>query len=90
MSLKLIELQIAIPRTVDLGKMQEQFNNKAMLSQAQIAEQELKKEELKRKKVAKIEKEDKETILAHHESQQESKRQTEKHPYKGKNFDITG
>ncbi|MDX5474527.1 MAG: hypothetical protein LPK00_03220 [Bacillaceae bacterium] len=90
MSLKLIELQVAVPRTVELGKMQEQFNNKATLAQAQLAEQELKKEEIKRKKVAKIEKEDKESVLTHHETKQGLNRQTEKHPYKGNNFDITG
>lgn len=90
MSLKLIELQVAVPRTVELGKMQEQFNNKAMLAQTQLAEQELKKEEIKRKKVAKIAKEEKESVLTHHEPKKELNKQTDNHPYKGKNFDITG
>ena len=101
MSLKAIEMQVALPRTLDAGKIQEQ-----MLKQGQnmtnIAQDAVQKElERKRNSVMKNE-QSAETKLHKDEKEQDQERQTrepvrvhseeierEHHPYKGINIDYS-
>ncbi|MCF6410594.1 hypothetical protein [Pseudalkalibacillus salsuginis] len=55
MSLKLIELQVAIPRTLDTGKMQEKFQQQSQINQSQAASTEKEKAERNRTSVEKQE-----------------------------------
>ncbi|WP_273125578.1 hypothetical protein [Bacillus weihaiensis] len=103
MSLKNIEMQIALPRTHDAGKIQEQLNQRSQLTQDQLAHSLQKQVELKRTQVQagngneklKLKKED----ASHDQQQQQQKKKREKdqlsddatdHPYKGKNIDFFG
>ncbi|MGY3713895.1 hypothetical protein ACWE42_00055 [Sutcliffiella cohnii] len=85
MGIKLVELQVALHRTVDLGKIQTQHNNHGMVIQAHIAEQKKKQDEIKRKKVNDIKSEEKENT-----SSTQTKQPFERHPHKGNHFDLRG
>lgn len=101
MSLKLIELQVALPRTQELGKMQEQKNQHVMINQ-QLTSEELKlKAEHEKIKSMKMEGKGKGNITSddqssNGQSEQKNRRQKEQesealstHPYKGKHIDIS-
>ena len=100
-SLKLIELQVAVPRTQDIGKIQEQIEQRGQLSQEQLTVGMQKKDERKRKQVNNNEKNDRATLTlkqtSHmHESQEEPEmvededEYKQNHPYKGKFIDFSG
>jgi hypothetical protein len=102
MSLKSLEMQVALPRTQDFGKMQEQMNQRTMVNQQQSSEEEKLKAELDRKRSVKMEGKNKGNISSEDQSsngydEQKKKRQKEKehvedhsaHPYKGKHIDIS-
>ncbi|KAB7668663.1 hypothetical protein [Bacillus sp. B1-b2] len=102
MSLKAIEMQIALPRTMDAGKIQEQQDHKSQ-HMYHLAGQELRKEE-ERKRTAVIKGEaqtplqwrkqkDNEFVnLQKKRSEDETKQEssTFKHPYKGNSIDFSG
>jgi hypothetical protein len=95
MSLKLVELQLALPRTYDIGKIQEQFVQQSQLMQSQLAASIQKKEELQRRQVTAKEKSSevswkKEGNSLLFQANEKSKAAKQNHPYKGKIVDFTG
>lgn len=101
LSLKLIELQVALPRTHEMGKIQEQLEQRSQQMQENIALNGEKSTELKRKQVSKNE----ENQMAKFENNQSSSsfsQQTKRdskekekddkqhHPYKGNFIDFVG
>lgn len=103
MSLKTVELQVAIPRTQDAGKMQEQLNKQGQQFQETLTEKQLKEEQLKRQQVNKyddVEKRDvsdDEEQAQHQEREKKQKKQQKienqahktNHPYIGNRIDFS-
>lgn len=101
MSWKSIEMQVALPRTVDASKMQEQTIKQNDQFQQGLVQNQLKEELQKRKKVngfehaSKINTNNEEQKNQHHNKQQrkndsEQKDQSElEHPFLGKNIDLS-
>ncbi|WP_423410049.1 hypothetical protein AABM38_08895 [Heyndrickxia sp. MSNUG] len=104
MSLKAIEMQIALPRTQDAGKIQEQLQQRGQHLQQHAAQSVTKEDELKRKTViknnqkqeARLNKDD--GSSNHHQEQRnpdknknsETQHIHPNHPYKGKVIDYSG
>ncbi|CAH0346164.1 hypothetical protein [Bacillus sp. CECT 9360] len=104
MSLKAIELQVALPRTHDAGKIQEQWQQKDQLAHHHAANEVHKDDEKKRTAV--IKQEQKEKLSLHKDGegagQEGNQRQPRKkktmdarqkkyqHPYKGISIDYSG
>lgn len=101
MSLKAIEMQIALPRTQDAGKIQEQLQQRGQL-QNDFATENVKKEDDK-KKTTVLKQEQKDITRFHKEGQQKEHSQSqgdrkekqsqqikEAHPYKGTKVDYSG
>jgi len=80
-SLKSIELQVALPKTQEVGKIQNQFHQRAAIEQTQLIAQMRAKEIEKRKKTEKTKK----SLLNEKNTTRDSK---VKEPYKGKYIDI--
>jgi hypothetical protein len=102
MSLKAIEMQIALPRTQDAGKIQEQIQQRGQHLQEHAAQSVTKEDELKRKTVLKNEQKNEAQLhkdgngkdQQRHQSEQKMKKQEklvqQHHPYKGKMIDYSG
>lgn len=103
MTLKAIELQVALPRTHDAGKIQEQMQQRGQQLQDHAAQRVTKEENLKRKTVikneqkqeARLNKEDGSEQKNGSQNEQHSKKKSTKsegepHPYKGKVIDYSG
>jgi NADPH-dependent glutamate synthase beta subunit-like oxidoreductase len=101
MTLKALEMQVAIPRTQDLAKFQEQMHQRPTHEQFLLAQQQLKETERKRKSSEETEnsrfEKEKSKGSAHSEAfvshengrvKGSKKRQPSWHPYKGKRIDI--
>lgn len=101
MSLKLIEMQVALPRTVDAAKIQEQHMQRGQLMNSQ-ANMMVQQDEVKQRTTV-VKQEQKEMARFHENGgntdQQDSKEQKEKqkknnmpdtHPYKGHFIDFSG
>ncbi|MEI3604623.1 hypothetical protein SPD48_02875 [Pseudogracilibacillus sp. SE30717A] len=101
MGFKSIELQVAIPRSQDAGKMQEQLMRQGQQFQETLTQQQLREEVINRGKVNEYENvqdstEDKDSS----EKQKQKQKQKNKikvenaqpidHPYLGKNIDFSG
>ncbi|CAH0119837.1 MULTISPECIES: hypothetical protein [unclassified Paenibacillus] len=103
MSLKAVEMQIAIPRTNDAGIMQAQSQHKAVADQAQLAGQAEKTTEEMRQKNAKVDETAHLPIRDGERRQNAYYRRTKrkqeddgggqqdepKHPYKGHHIDLS-
>lgn len=104
MGLKSIELQVAIPRSQDAGKMQEQLTRQGQQFQETLTQQQLKDEIVKRTKINRFDEVDQRKVddkdkQNHDESeQQQSKKKKQKrkgkekysnHPYLGAHIDYT-
>ncbi|AOV08247.1 hypothetical protein [Sporosarcina ureilytica] len=99
MSLKGIELQIAIPKTFDAGKVAEQKQQRAQLMQDQANIQTEKQAEKNKETVMEAEhsgktdpdkkKRQEEQVYDREQSRKESKKKA-KHPYKGSFVDFSG
>ncbi len=105
MSLKPIELQIALPRTQDAGTMQQKLVHKPIHDQELLAVRTMKEQEELRKKSQKVEASDKMMIedekedSAGQQDDEEQKSSKEKqsqvkeasiaHPYKGHHIDLS-
>src|SRR5690606_38721002 len=95
MSWKSVEMQVALPRTQDAGKLQHQTNKQNELFQATLAQTRLSQEEEKRKKVQEYEnihllkhsKQKSEAQQSNNNSNSDKWKQVIKHPYLGNNFD---
>lgn len=103
MSLKLVELQVAYPRTHDAGKMQEQLNQRSQLIQDQLAIGTQKEEEKKSKRITENQESNKTELnekqkndqnMQQQQQQQKKKKKSEKekknHPFKGNTIDFSG
>lgn len=104
MSLKAIEMQVALPRTHDAGKIQEQFQQRSQISH-DLASREMQKEvEKHEKSVLKNSQKDKLSLKKDDSSDfdeqnhaREEKKKNKKdpeikhvHPYKGNAIDFSG
>jgi hypothetical protein len=101
MSLKAVEMQVALPRTHDAGQMQNQLLHKPLDDQSQLAGRQLKQTENDRKKSAKIGETAGLAIREQERRGREKQRQNKgggrkakqeagaKHPYKGRRIDLT-
>jgi len=96
LSWKSIEMQVALPRTQDAGKLQEQACKQHQHFQASLAMNQLKQEERKRKKVNDCEsidllknKKEGTAAISHHEGKKKAQHKAE-HPYLGTNIDFNG
>lgn len=106
MSLKAIELQVALPRTHDAGKVQEQLHQRSQLSHDLAAREMQKETEKQEKTVMKYHQKDnvhlkkddaspsKEQQHDHDHEENERKkdegRVKSSHPYKGNSIDFSG
>lgn len=103
MSFKSIELQVAIPRSQDAGKMQEQMMRQGQQFQETLTQKQLREELINRGKVNEYEDVEKRTISdedernrqEQEEKQQQNKNKDEKedlidHPYLGTKIDFSG
>lgn len=101
MSLKLVELQVAIPRTGDAGKIHEQLMMRGQHMQDQISADNQKLEKRNRTKVnennksenAQLHKDGSSNHFSEqpsHKTEQPEQEEKEQHPYKGNYIDIVG
>lgn len=99
-SLKNIEMQLALPRTHDAGKIQDLLNQRNQQIQDQLAHSIQKEVDLKRTQVSHNNESDKLSLKKdqsqqHHEQNKKKKKEQKKeenpdHPYKGKKIDFFG
>lgn len=100
LSLKAIELQVALPRTVDAGTQQNQLSQKGVQDQAVLAQELIKKKRELQQKSDKLDTEQhvKNENQGKQQGQDSKQRDQEKdlndgesakHPYKGKHIDLT-
>lgn len=99
LSWKSIEMQVALPRVQDAGKLQEQIGKQNQHFQEALAGSQLKKEELKRQRVNEFEqinhvkiKKDEKNPNEEQQNEQSSRQpdETVDHPYLGKKIDFNG
>lgn len=100
LSLKSVEMQVALPRTQDAGKLQEQMQKNHQHFQESLAAVRLKQEELKRKKTNQMENTKNLTIKREERKKEQNnneqvsknkkRRNQVKHPYLGKKIDLNG
>ncbi|WP_312097921.1 hypothetical protein [Niallia sp.] len=101
MSLKAIEMQVALPRTYDAGKLQEQQDQKHQQMYAFASQEAGKEQERKRTTVIKGEGKGKVTSNKKRDKHIERRNELEEeldeierkqtiHPYKGKSIDFSG
>ncbi|NEU29348.1 hypothetical protein GN156_00920 [bacterium LRH843] len=101
MSVRPIEVQGSFPHSQEVGKLQEQLQQRGQMSQTIMAEQQKHEDQLKRKQVnksgesekARLQSETFEKRTKHHgkqdDGQKEKEEQRENHPYKGKFIDFS-
>lgn len=93
-------MQIALPRTHDAGKIQEQLNQRNQLIQDQLAQSIQKEVDLKRTQVPENRESEKLLLKKDHSQQHQEQNKKKKkdqkqeenpnHPYKGKKIDYFG
>lgn len=105
MNMKSVEMQIAVPRTSEAGRIQHEQQQRPLIDQSILAGQNMKASELERKKSQAMEQSahnkaikregnaaaDQEQEQAEAEERQEEreKEQTAEHPYKGRHIDLS-
>jgi hypothetical protein len=90
-SLKLIELQVALPRTMDAGKTANDLLQKGLIQQEQTSEINRKNGRLESKKVTNKGKADQSSMSnKDHESSASAKADKNQHPFKGLKIDYSG
>ncbi|MGY0691585.1 hypothetical protein ACW2QC_02185 [Virgibacillus sp. FSP13] len=99
MGWKSIEMQVALPRTQDAGKLQDQMTRQNQHSQESLVANQLKQDEQKRKRVNEFAETDKVKVKKDHsnqtsqDQQQEEQKQEDQfvdHPYLGNKIDFSG
>lgn len=104
MSFRAIELQVALPRSQDVGKIQDQLQQRGQVSQDQLAHDQKKLDELRKHQVSKFEeseesklererqeqKQRERAMQQHKKKQKKAEVVQETHPYKGKFVDFSG
>ncbi|MBN6206622.1 hypothetical protein JYK21_09155 [Ralstonia pickettii] len=97
MGWKSIELQVALPRTQDAGKIQEQLQKQPEVLQGTLTQSQLEREKIKRSRVNQLEKSEKVKLKKTKVTDDSSKTEEEigtveeiVHPYLGKSIDLNG
>lgn len=102
MSWKSVEMQVALPRTQDAGKLQEQMSKQNDRFQESLAQSQLREQQLKRKRVNEFEKiKDKKLMDDNEDSKGSNEQGKEKnddkhteqdlnHPFLGNKIDFSG
>lgn len=101
MSWKSVEMQVALPRTQDAGKLQEQMSKQNDRFQESLAQSQLREQQLKRKRVNEFEKIKDKKLLDDEEKSKGSDDDNEKtndehtkqdtnHPFLGNKIDFSG
>ncbi|MES1043080.1 hypothetical protein MHI39_15945 [Heyndrickxia sp. FSL K6-6286] len=100
MELKSIEMQIALPKSIDVGKQVQQLHQEGQLLNDHALNQMEKELQQKRKQVMKNEQKDRVHLKRkqndhdelNHERKKHNKQkdQEQQHPYKGNNIDFSG
>lgn len=104
MGLKSVELQVAIPRSQDAGKMQDQLMRQGQQFQETLTKQQLREEAMKRNQVNQFEDVEHQTIANEQDREnkndqerkqdkkQKNKKRNDKteHPYLGTKIDFSG
>ncbi|MGM8214496.1 hypothetical protein ACLIA0_02870 [Bacillaceae bacterium W0354] len=105
MSWKAVEMQVALPRTHEVGQLQDQMQQRGQLLQDQLAQSQLRQEQLNRKTVIQTNEKDDVKLSADdqegsnhnqdsHNQQEKNpsnkKNVTVKHPYLGQVIDYSG
>lgn len=101
MGWKSVDLQVTIPRTLDVSNLQDQMTKQHQRFQESLAQHQLKEQLKKRKQVNEYEdtkrlQAKKEEDLSKHQHQEQQRKKEEQkngktvnHPYLGKRFDLT-
>ncbi|MFD1774400.1 hypothetical protein [Paenibacillus rhizophilus] len=100
MSLKPVELQIALPRTTEAGKLQQELQHRSALNQQLLAGENIKDSREQTQRSAEIDESSKSAVRedgrrggsssnGHSQEQKKSKEHNAEHPYKGRRFDVT-
>lgn len=101
MSLKSIDLQVALPRTQDAGQLQEQMSKQHQRFQESLVHQQIKQDLLKRRQVnqyertegLKVSDEEEPSSKNPHQDEEEENKEKEskqiKHPYLGQKIDYS-
>ncbi|ANC76888.1 hypothetical protein [Fictibacillus phosphorivorans] len=91
MSLKLIELQVAIPRTLDASKESVDLMNRGLLQQQHTSEEIRKKDKKEAERVNQKEATESGLFQTNDQHQQEkTSSKSSNHPYKGSKIDYSG
>lgn len=94
MGLKSIEMQVALPRTQDVGKIQEQMDRQGQLLQGALLQSQLEKEKIKRTQIQQSEKSSPTKNKKESDKGQQKQKSPNKvrsdHPYLGKRIDFNG
>jgi len=100
LSWKAVELQVALPQTQELGKIQDELSKNNQRLQEALATSQLREERLKRKQVKESERSEKSAVrkddakeLVQENASLNKKRKSEqqmRHPYLGSKFDFNG
>lgn len=105
MNMKSVELQIALPRTSEAGRIQQDQQQRPIVDQSILADQNMKASELERKKSQAMEHsapnksikreenaaadQDKEQAEAEERQDEKEKEQAAEHPFKGRHIDLS-
>lgn len=100
MGFKSVEMQVAIPRTQDASKMQDQLTRQGQQFQEKLTQQQLREDIMKRTQVNEYEDVENKTVddedkeRQHQEEErkrkeQEAEKAQANHPYLGKNIDFS-
>lgn len=95
MSWKSIEMQVALPRVQDAGKIQDQMDKQGQHLQESLAQLQVKKQELKSKKVNELDhtyKVDPNNKRKHEskDDKEDNQEQKSEHPFLGSKIDYNG
>jgi Skp family chaperone for outer membrane proteins len=94
MSLKLIELQVAIPRTMDAAKKADELSQRGLIHQAHLTESTRKKQLEDAKKIQAKERTEEGNLLTKGDGEPASLKKKQKssgeHPFKGQKIDYSG
>lgn len=100
LSWKAVEMQVALPRTQDVGKIQEQIEQRGQFMQHAINQQAKSEDVIKRHSVNETEKQrllreeekkkKEQQLLKHELDQKKQNKATQQHPFLGRRIDMNG
>ncbi|WP_055108437.1 hypothetical protein [Paenibacillus ihumii] len=104
MNMKSVEMQIAVPRTSEAGRVQQDQQQRPLIDQSILAGQNMKASELERKKSQSLERSARNKTVKREgnaaseqekgqaeaeEKQKEREKEQAEHPYKGRHIDLS-